>query len=175
MRRAVLAAIALLLLPPLAAALPLGVPPVWVQPLPPIYPANQCALLDFWVGEDAMVGAYCGTLRFVDAGQSCVTYDAGIDCHLDWTATVTADLWATPGAVTATFSGSCSDTETRSWLATAKLVVTLQCTTPQYFVARGTCVLVPARIDADFSGAVLSAPDMSLAYDSGLCDRRDPA
>lgn len=167
--------VAALLLTPAATALPLGVPPVYPGfGLPPIYPAHQCALLDFWVGEEAVVGAYCGFLRFVDAGHMCDLYDDGMICHLEWEARVTAELWANPGGVVATFSGSCDDREVASWLAVATYTVILECNTPDFFVQRGTCVLVPARIDADFSGLFLQAPDMSLEYASGVCDNRDP-
>jgi hypothetical protein len=173
MRRAALA-LGLLLLLPAAAALPVGVPPFNQPPLPPLNPAHQCALLDFWVGEAAMVGAYCGTIRFLDARHNCTILQAGIDCHVEWRARVRAEVWPSPGGVNAVFYGSCDDVEVGSWPAAAIYDVTLECSSAQFFVQRGTCRLEPATIEADFGGFPLTAPDQSLTYATGICDNRDP-
>lgn len=160
------ALLALLLLPTALAVTP---------PLP-IGVAGKCALVDLRLGESTVVGAQCTEARIDSAGHDCIVLDAGLDCRLHWQARAIASTWVTDGSATVTLSGSCADTQQGSWLPGSALTsfsVRGACTTPDFWVQRGTCVLVPLDVRAAFRGT-LPGPDQELRYESGVCDRRDP-
>ncbi|MCA1813489.1 MAG: hypothetical protein LC624_06010 [Halobacteriales archaeon] len=160
----------------LAALLLLLPPALAVTPPIPVFVAGKCALVDLQVGEDQIVGAQCTDVRIDSAGHDCLLFDWGMQCWLHWRAHAQAYRWVTDGGATVTLSGSCEDTQGRSWLpglAVAGLDIQLTCTTDEHFVTRGTCILVPITIQARFSGT-LPGPDQALHYESGVCDNRDP-
>jgi hypothetical protein len=158
-------------------ALALLAPALLLLPGPlPLGPAGRCALVDTYVGEDLVLGLQCGSVRFFSASHLCIVEDPGIRCRVAWTVWADAWRWAGPGDVSARLTGWCDDAQDGSWGpggAAVRFRVETTCTTPEFFVPRGTCTIVPARIEAVYGG-LLPAPAQVLEYGSGVCDRRDP-
>jgi hypothetical protein len=163
-----------LLLAVLLAALPAA---ALVPDLPvPVAPAGSCALVDLRIGESNIVGAQCTSARFVSAAHHCDLLDAGMTCHVVWEADAIAEHWLLPGSVAARVDGSCASSVDNAWgpgEAVLSVATPVTCATQEFFVTRGTCVLVPLTIHADFDG-LLSGPDQELSYSTGVCDNRDP-
>jgi len=176
---AVLALVPLLLLLPAAAvADPVPIfPPLPIPSTLPLFWAGACTLGDVQVGEQQVVGLQCSAARFASARPTCDIQDAGMDCSVEWTVEAKASRWLTAGAANVEILGPCARSGDASWSvggAALSVSAVARCTTGHFWVTRGTCVHMPARLEASFTG-LLAAPEQALAYITDVCDNRDPA